>query len=46
MERWGVREHVCAVEMFILTGSITETQHGFHCEQNQEESPSPNAIGR
>jgi len=30
MERWRVRERVCAVEMFIRTGSITETQGGFH----------------
>jgi len=29
MERWGVRDRVCAVELFIRTGSITETQRGF-----------------
>jgi len=44
MERWGVKERVCAVELFIRTGSITETQRGFHCERNQEEAPPPNAI--
>ena len=41
MERWGVRERVCAAELFIRTGSITETQRGFHHEQNQQEAPSP-----
>jgi len=46
MERWGVRERVCAVELFIRTGSITETQRGFRCERNQQEAPSPNAIRR
>jgi len=44
MERWGVRECVCAVELFIQTGSITEIQRGFCCEQNQQEAPYPNAI--
>ena len=45
MERWGVRERVCvcAVELFIRTGSITETRHGFRPERNQQEAPSPNA---
>jgi len=46
MERWGVRERVCAVGLFIRTGSITETQRGFRREQNQQEAPSPNAIRR
>jgi len=44
MERWGVRECVCAVELFIRTGSITETQRGFRREWNQQEAPSPNTI--
>ena len=44
MERWGLRECVCAVELFIWTGSITETQPGFRRERNQQEAPSPNAI--
>ena len=44
MERWGVRECVCAVELFIQKGSITETQRGFRRERNQQEAPSPNAI--
>ena len=35
---------MCAVEPFIRTGSITETQHGFHREWNQQEAQSPNAI--
>jgi hypothetical protein len=35
---------VCAVELFIQTRSFTETQHGFWCELNQQETPSPNAI--
>ena len=35
---------VCAVEPFIWTRSITETQHGFRLERNQQEAPSPNAI--
>ena len=46
MERWGVRERVCAVELFIQTGSITETQCGFCREWNQQEAPSSNAIRR
>ena len=45
-ERWGVREGVCPVELFIRTGSITETQRGFRRERNQQEAPSPNAIHR
>jgi len=46
MERWGVREHVCAVELFIRTGSITENQRGFRRERKQQEAPSLNAICR
>jgi len=46
MERWGVRENVCAVELFIRTGSITDTQRGFHRERNQQEAQAPNAIRR
>jgi len=44
MERWGVTERSCGVELFIRTGSITETQRGFCHERNQQEAPSPNAI--
>ena len=44
MERWGVKERVCAVELFIWVGSITETQHRFHCGLNQQETPSANAV--
>ena len=36
MERWGVRERVCVLELFIRTGSITETQRGFRHERNQQ----------
>ena len=43
MVHWGVRECVCAVELFIRMGSVTETQRGFGREQ---EAPSPNAIRR
>ena len=46
MECWGVRERVCAVELFIWTGSVTETQRGFRRERNQQEAPSQNAIHR
>ena len=46
VELWGVRESVCVVELFILTWSITETQHGFHHERYRQEIPSPNAIRR
>jgi hypothetical protein len=46
MERWGVRECVCAVELFVRTGSITETRREFRRERNQQEAPSPNAIRR
>ena len=44
MDGWGVRELVCAVELFIRKGSITETQRGFRRERNQQEAPSPDAI--
>ena len=46
MEPWGVRERVCAVELFIRTGSVTETERGFCRERNQQKAPSPNAIRR
>ena len=46
MERWGLREQVCPVQLFIWTGSITETHLGFCRERNQQEAPSPNAIRR
>ncbi|GFG34095.1 hypothetical protein Cfor_05552 [Coptotermes formosanus] len=46
MECWGVRKCVCAVELFIEMGSITETWHRFCCELNQQEAPSPNSICR
>ena len=46
MERWEVRECVCVVELFIGTGSITDTQRGFRREMNQQEAPSPNANRR
>ena len=46
MECWGVREGVCAVELFIWTGSITETQRAFCREWNQQEAPYPNEINR
>jgi len=37
---------VCTVELFIRTGSITETRRRFRRERNQQEAPSPNAIRR
>ena len=46
MECWGIRERVCAVELFIRTRSITEIQRGFRRERNQQEAPCPNAIRR
>jgi hypothetical protein len=46
MECWRVRERVCAVEVFIWTGSITDNLRGFHCERNQQEVPSSNPICR
>jgi hypothetical protein len=46
VERWGVRECVCAVELFIRTGSITENQRGFRRERNEQEAPSSHAIRR
>jgi len=46
MERWGLREQVCPVQLFIWTGSITETQCGVRRERNQQEAPSPNAVRR
>jgi len=46
MELWGVRKPVCPVELFIRTGSITETQRLFRRERNQQEAPSPNTIRR
>jgi len=44
MESWGVREGLCAVELFIRKVSITKTQRGFFRERKQQEAPSPNAI--
>ena len=35
---------MCALELFIRTGSITQTQRGFCRERNQQKAPSPNAI--
>jgi hypothetical protein len=46
MERWGTRERVCAVELFIRKGSITEAQRGFRRERNQHEAPSPNVCNQ
>ena len=46
MGRWGVRERVCAVQLFIRTGSITETRRSLRHERNQQEAPYPNAIRR
>jgi len=46
MGRWGVRARVCAVELFIRTGSITENRRRFRHERNQQEAPSTNAIRR
>ena len=46
MERWIVRERACAVELFIRTRSITETQCGFRHKRNQQQAPSPNEIRR
>ena len=37
---------MCAVELFIRTRSITETQRGFLREWSEQEAPSPNAICR
>ena len=45
-ERCTVRERVCAVELFVPTRSITETQSGFCRDRNQQEAPSPNTIRR
>jgi hypothetical protein len=45
MEDRGVKEHVCVAELFIWAESITETQYRFLCELNQQETPSPNAVG-
>ena len=46
LERWGVTEPVCAVELFIRTGSVIEIQQGFRHEMNRHESPSSNEICR
>ena len=37
---------VCAVKLFVRTGSTTETQRRFRLERNQQEAPSPNAFRR
>jgi len=44
MERWGDAECVCAVELYILMGSVIKTQRGFRHEMNRHEAPPPNAI--
>jgi len=46
VKRRGIRERVRAVELFIRTGSITETQRGFRRERNQQYAPSLNAVRR
>jgi hypothetical protein len=38
------RACVCAVEVFIWTGSITDTLRGFRRELNQQEAQSSNPI--
>jgi len=35
---------VYAVELFIRTGSVTETQRGFCREWDQQDAPSSNAV--
>ena len=44
MKRWGVRECMCALELFTGTGSVIDTQHGFCHEINQHEASSPNTV--
>ena len=44
MECWEVPDSVYAVELFIWTGSITETDCGLRRELNEQEVPSPHAI--
>ena len=44
MECWGVREYMRAVEPFIQTGSIIDTQRRFCHDVNQQEAPAPNAY--
>lgn len=46
MERWTIEERICAVEWFIRTGSIIETQRGFRRQLNRRDSPSDVAIRR
>jgi hypothetical protein len=46
MNRWTLREGICAVEWFIKCGSVTETQRAFRCELNRRDAPSPYAIRR
>jgi hypothetical protein len=46
MDCWGVRERVCAVEVFIGAGSITDTLRGFRRERDQQEAPTSNLIRR
>jgi hypothetical protein len=46
MERWEFRERLYAVGLFIRTGFVVETQHGFYHEMNRHEAPSSNEILR
>ena len=46
MKRWTVKERICAVEWFVRTGSITETQRAFRRVLNCRDSPSKDAIHR
>jgi hypothetical protein len=44
VEHCATRGCVCALELFIWTGSITKSERGFWWEFNKQEAPSPNAF--
>ena len=44
MERWSVQHRIATVELFIKTGSITATHHGFHQLFQRFDAPSHNIL--
>jgi hypothetical protein len=44
MEHWSVQHRMVTVELFIKTGSITATHHGFHQQFQRCDAPSHNIL--
>ena len=44
IERWSVHHQIAAVELFIITGSVTDTLRGFFQEFQRRDAPSLNTL--